>query len=378
MGVRVDRIDARVSVATDPIDVASVPAVELPVPRGAPVALDTRANDAFIAVNRLFAAGDPVFRTVAAIQTADGVWPAGTFVVPPGDGAARAIAAARALGVRASTIEADAAGSLDRAAPLWRLRQPRVGVYHGWGGNMDEGWIRWVLEQFEFPYASVHDADIRSGDLGARFDVVVLPSATAAQMIDGLRPGSMPEAYTGGMTEAGVARLRAFVENGGTLVALDGAAELAIQALALPVADVTARTGPTEFFAPGTILRVILDPTEPLAYGMPPQGAAFVARSPAFEVHGAARVAASYPDKDLLLSGWLLGEPVLAGRAAVVEAAVGRGHAVLLGFRTEHRGQAHGTFKLLFNALLRGVSERGSLSTPARATAAQQDPPRRP
>jgi glutamine amidotransferase-like uncharacterized protein len=88
---------------------------------------------------------------------------------------------------------------------------------------------------------------------------------------------------------------------------------------------------------------------------MPSDAAAFFINSPAFAVERRdnIHVVAEYPERDLLLSGWLLGERVLSGRAAVVEADVERGHVVLLGFRTQHRGQPHGTYKLLFNAIWR-------------------------
>jgi hypothetical protein len=294
MGVSVDRVDERVSVATVPVDMAQVPAPSI----------DSHRNDSFIAINRLLKAGTPA------------PW------------------AGRSL-----------------------IRAPRVGVYHAWGGNMDEGWTRWVLEQFEFPFTSVFDRDVRAGNLRSRFDVILLPDATYAQMLHGLAPGSMPDAYTGGMTEAGLNNLKAFVEGGGTLVAMDRAADLPLHVFDLPIRNVTATADEAQFYVPGSILRVIVDPSSPIAYGMPREAAAFFINSPAFDVQprDGIDVVARYPPSNLLLSGWLLGERYLAGRAAVVHARVGAGHVVLLGFRTEHRGQPHGTFKLLFNAILLGA-----------------------
>ncbi len=354
MGVRVDHVDEAVIVDAAPLPHGGLSRtfIKQDLPAGT-IALDGRSNAAFAAVNARLSAGLPVYRTTGTVTTAEGNWPAGTFVFPLGP-------SSRAVFPAPFTPLDDAAVARLRAdGAVWRVRPPRIGVYHAWGGNMDEGWTRWVLEQFDFPYTPVHDADIRAGGLRARFDTLVLPDATAQQMIEGLRPGTMPPEYTGGMTEAGVRNLRTFVQEGGTLVALDNAAELAIQALDLPVRDVTAEARPSDFFVPGTILRLRVDPDEPVAYGMPPGAAAFFARSPAFTVTapGAARIAASYPDTNLLMSGWLLGEPILRGRAAVVDVPVGRGRAVLLGFRTQHRGQSYGTFKLLFNSLLLGSSE---------------------
>jgi len=157
------------------------------------------------------------------------------------------------------------------------------------------------------------------------------------------------------MTARGVSNLREFVTSGGTLVAMDRAAELPLAAFGLPVKNVAIAASEADFFVPGSILRVRVDPSNPVAYGMPREAAAFFINSPAFEVSPPSdrvRVVAEYPTRDLLMSGWLLGERTLAGQAAVVEASVEKGRVILLGFRTQHRGQAHGTYKLLFNAML--------------------------
>src|SRR5262249_47588013 len=132
----------------------------------------------------------------------------------------------------------------------------------------------------------------------------------------------------------------------------------------LPIRNVTAGVRETDFYIPGSVLKLKVDATNPVAYGMPADAAAFFINSPAFSVSGTpahVRVVAEYPSRDVLMSGWMLGEKTIAGRAAVVEAAVDKGHVVLLGFRTQHRGQMHGTYKLLFNSML--LSTSGPLTT---------------
>ena len=312
-------------------------------------------------------------------------WPAGTFLVAAGAGtSARVEEAARSLGVRVGDASGVGVGS-DRGrsgagagsdptpTPVWRLRTPRIGLYHGWGGNMDEGWTRWILEQFEFPYASVFDRDVRAGNLRAKFDVIILPDATYDQMLNGLPPGSMPEAYTGGMTARGVSNLYDFVARGGTLVTMDRAAELPLTTFGLPIRNATAGVRETDFFVPGSILKISVDLSNPVAYGMPP--AAFFINSPAFSVGrrvnqfddrpaadpapvDTVHIVARYPGNDVLMSGWMLGERLIAGRAAAIEAQVDTGRVVLLGFRAEHRGQTHGTYKLLFNPILLAAAEK--------------------
>jgi hypothetical protein len=177
------------------------------------------------------------------------------------------------------------------------------------------------------------------------------------------------------MTPRGVASLYEFVSAGGTLVALDSASGLPLTAFGLPVTDLTSGLPATDFYAPGSIVRLKLDPSHPLAFGLPEETGAFFNASHAFEVgrrrtragQGAGeppanlpgvRVVGTYASDRLLMSGWLLGEATLAGRAAVVEASIEAGRVVLIGFRPQHRGQSHGTFKLLFNALLLGGMEK--------------------
>jgi hypothetical protein len=184
--------------------------------------------------------------------------------------------------------------------------------------------------------------------------------------VSGYPVDTVPVEYSGGLSPAGVEALKTFVRAGGTLVCLAQSSDLAIAAFDLPIRDV-AREADDRLFVPGSILRLDLDPSRPLAYGMEPHTAAFFSFSSAFEGISARGPAAGhggdpapaagmetiahYGTKDVLISGWLEGEDVIAGRAAVVQAAVGTGHIILLGFPVQHRGQSHATFRFLFNAI---------------------------
>jgi hypothetical protein len=245
-----------------------------------------------------------------------------------------------------------------RSSPGPRSGAPRTALYKSHVASMDEGWTRWVFEQHGLPYASITDRDVRAGGLRAKYDAILIPDQSPRSLLEGHRPGTMPDELTGGLGAEGVRALREFVEAGGTLVALNEAADFAVEQLGLPVRDVTAGLKQTEFYAPGSILRVVLDTSHPLAAGMPRESIAWVEDSPAFEVEGDAeargrvRVVARYPEaSDPLLSGWLLGGERLRGKAALVEVRVGRGRVVLFGFRPQYRAQSLATYPLLFNAL---------------------------
>jgi hypothetical protein len=248
------------------------------------------------------------------------------------------------------------------------LERQRIGMYQRYyGGNMDEGWTRLVLEDFGFPYTTLFDEDILAGDLHRSYDVIILPHDSKSMMMGpgqgegGGRYGdasSVPPAYRSGFGEAGVDALESFVLLGGTLVTFAEAGDLPVEEFGLPVRNAVAGMWGTEFWSPGSTLRVKVDTSDPLAYGMPDDALAlFLAGGQVYEtVPGPAsagvRRLVTYRERDILQSGWLLGEENIAEKAAAVSVEHGEGTVFLIGFRAQHRAQTHGTFKFLFNALM--------------------------
>lgn len=232
----------------------------------------------------------------------------------------------------------------------------RVGLYKSWAASMDEGWTRFVFDTFNLPYKSILDADIKRGKLRESFDVIILPSQSERQIVEGNRKGSYPEEYTGGITETGAENLRRFVEEGGTLITFDNSTEFAIKRFKLPVKNVLEGLRSSDFYCPGSVLGIDVDNKHALGKWMKPKTDAYFTNSSAFDVLDPKRVTviARYPEKDVLRSGWLRGEKFLAGKVALAEADLGKGRVVLFGFRPQHRGQTWGTFQFIFNAIMRG------------------------
>jgi hypothetical protein len=233
----------------------------------------------------------------------------------------------------------------------------RLALYRSWTNSMDEGWTRYVFDTFNVPFETLRDAAVRAGNLRARYDVIVLPSMRMREIVEGRGRETAPAEFTGGITEAGVENLRRFVEAGGTLLCFDAASELAIRAFRLPLRNALEGLRSSEFYGPGSILRLEVDAAHPLARGLPREVDAYFINSSAFELTDAAdarprpHVVARYAGRDPLRSGWLLGERHLAGKVALAEVAVGRGRVVLFGFRPQHRGQTWGTFPFIWNAI---------------------------
>jgi hypothetical protein len=230
-------------------------------------------------------------------------------------------------------------------------------MYQPWtGGNMDEGWTRWVLEQYEFNLTPIHNADIRAGKLRQKFDAIILADQEARSIVEGYESNVIRPEYRGGIGDAGVEQLKAFVAEGGTLVAMGNACDLAIERLPIPVRNLKKGLTRDQHFAPGAILKIEVDTQHPLGYAMAPSTYGFYINSPFFSiVEGFASqrttVVARYPNTDVVASGWLKGEELMAGRAAVVSIEMNPGRIVLFGLRPQHRAQTHATFPMLFNAL---------------------------
>lgn len=231
-----------------------------------------------------------------------------------------------------------------------------VGLYRSWVPDPDEGWARWWFDRAAIPYAVLDDAEVAAGDLARRYTAIVIPSAEADVLRDGWRADEQPPIYTGGLAGAGVEALRAYVEEGGTLVALGRASGFAIRALGLPVDDPLAGAEEDAFLAAGAIVSVAVDTGAALARGLPERVAAWVDHPVGLRPRpgSGGRVIARYAAGPTVLAGWVHGESLLAGVGAVAEVPLGLGRVVLFGFEPTYRGQARATMPLLFSALRRG------------------------
>ena len=332
--------------------------------------IDGRLNDSFKAVNLLFNAGAIVRRASADVGSVR----AGDIIVGAEESASIVAEIAEETGVDFMALDVDPS---DISHPIERQR---VGMYQRYyGGNIDEGWTRWLLEDFGFEYTSLFDPDILTGDLAATWDVIILPADSKRMMVGpsdegagsgfGPDPSGTPPEYRSGFGQEGVDALEAFLEAGGTLVTFAQAGNLPIDEFRLPVRNAVAGLRGNEFWSPGSTLKVDVDVSSPFAYGMPKRAlATYLANGQVYETVGGARSSdvervVTYVARDILQSGWLLGEEAIADKAAVVSVAHGEGTVLLIGFRAQHRAQTHGTYKLLFNALVERPARTAAIRT---------------
>ncbi len=230
---------------------------------------------------------------------------------------------------------------------------PRVGLYRAYQEPMPQGWTRWLFDQAGVAYQEVRNEDIRAGDLNDRYDVLIFQDQSPGSIVDGFSENVMPPPYAGGIGEEGVEAVAGFVEAGGRVVAIDAATDFAASALDLDIRDAVDDLPAEEFYIPGSILRLDLDPDHDISRGVPAENIAWYWRtSRAFEVNDPrARVVGTYGEDDPRLAGWVLGEEHVAGQPALVEVEVGEGSVVLFGFQPNFRGQTVALYPLLFNSL---------------------------
>jgi hypothetical protein len=330
---------------------------------GSTYVLPHSVNASFQAMNRLLRAG-------VDVQWAEDGFQVGHTIVTPGailvNGVDRATMDTLAADLRLDiqTVESE---NHRRVLPI---KIPRLAVYEPWGGNIDAGWTRWVLEQHEFAFTRVRSADIKAGELLERFDVLVFPEMASTDIIRGLDGLNIRSEYRGGIGMVGVRHLREFIQNGGTLITLGNAAAFAIEHLGVPLADTVSDTPRDQFFVPGSILRARVDRTHPIGFGMPEDTDVMFVNNGVYRPTRLSRtqtapvIVAQYPNGPVLRSGWVTGEDRLRRGAATVEVPNGRGRIILHTFRVQHRGQTWGTFRLLFNSIFYGPAVSARTQAP--------------
>jgi hypothetical protein len=397
MGVKFDRIYegfdgpfAKLDFVAEKPPVAAVTGVASP----AGYLVSHKMNDAFIVTNRLLKAGAEVY-WLKDEQTIDGkALGTGTLWVPASAKSLPILErGAKELGVAAYGVAAKPAGEAVKLKPI------RIGLLDLYGGSMPSGWLRWMLEQYEFSFEVIFPQVIDAGDLKKSFDVIVFPSDTYSDGARAFPPGliekflaanagtamsgtgamqysppanTVPEEVHSMLGSLSVAKsvppLKVFVEEGGTVVAVGSSARIG-ESLGVPLKNhlvemVNGKETPLtrlKYYVPGSVLHAKFDNKNPLAYGMSPDGYVFFDNNPVLKLPEDAAVKAHpvvwFEGKEPLYSGWAWGQQYLDGGKVAAEASIGAGKVVMLSFEPTFRGTPHSTFKLFFNGLYYGSAK---------------------
>ena len=379
MGVEFDRVlDGFDGPFREITGLAEPPAGTVANARGAAgFLLSHKANDAFIAMNRLFASNREVFWLSEATTAGGTTWPQGTMYIPNQSGTQQQLQQiASDLGLNFVGVQTAPAGD------GLRMRPVRIGLWDRYGGSMPSGWTRWLFEQFEFPFDIVYPQDLDAGDLKSKFDVLVFVTG-AIPRVGGGGGGSGRGGFGGGSRDSStipaeyhgwlgsvteentIPQLNQFLEDGGTIVTIGSSTSMAYHA-DLPVENyLLDHNGEPlsrdDYYMPGSVHRVRIDNTQPVAWGMGEYADVFFNNSPVFKLTSGAESTkriAWFDSNEPLRSGWAWGQHYLASGTTMIEADVGAGKLYLFGPEVLNRGQPHGTFKLFFNGVLLSGAEK--------------------
>jgi hypothetical protein len=368
MGVRCEQIDHHFKANLEIVDTILFPDVTTLDNTTPYFVLDSHLNASYSIVFALMKGNAEIYRTKDIIEQEGFMAAPGSFIVKNSQAVMKLLPSLMdKWHIEVHTLD-DISG-IEKA----KLSNHRIGLYQSWRSNMDEGWTRYVLDDLEIPFTTLHNKDFKGEkskkvDLSEKYDVIVFASESADIIKDGRRSpsaqsarysrgGNTPPEYEGGIGKEGVDALKKFVEDGGILVTLNDACGLAFKEFSVPAQNALERVNRSEFFCPTSILKLKVDNKTPIGYGLPRNIGAVFSRSLAISTRIPSgewdrKVVATFPEDDILMSGWLLGEDVLARKAAVVDVTHKKGHIILIGIRCQHRAQSHGTYKFLLNALL--------------------------
>ncbi|NIM59865.1 MAG: hypothetical protein GTO16_13135 [Candidatus Aminicenantes bacterium] len=370
MGIACDRIENTFEAKLEKLEKVPYPSVTYPSKSAPYIVFDSRQNASYSAAFALLKNNVEVYRSKEKIKEKAFSAAAGSFIVKNSPIVQKLLGSI----VEKWHLKAYEIGSISDI-PKIPLKNPRIGLYQSWRSNMDEGWTRYIFDDLGVPYKTLHNKDFKGtqkgktkkkADLKANYDVIVFADESA-DIIKLGKPDPtsrwaryftpLPPEYEGGIGKEGVEALKDFVEKGGILVTLNGASSLVFKEFKPPANNALERVDRSKFFCPTSILKIQVDNKSPVGYGLPKEAAAMFSRSPAFTTRVPPgewdrKVVASYPNENILLSGWLLGEDVIARKAAVVDLKYNKGHIILIGFRCQFRAQSHGSYKFLLNSLL--------------------------
>ena len=366
MGINVEKVADEFSVRTSSIDgIITDFEGELTGRASFGYALDVNSNASVAIANKVMVAGGTGYKAKSTFEADGKTFTEGSFIVSGEKDVLERLASEYGITFTGVRSEPD--------ADLVELHVPKVGLYKSWVANMDEGWTRFVMDDYAFDTDTLHDEDMRTADL-SKYDAIIIPSQRASSILHGFTIQQMPEEYTGGLGLEGTLALDKYVKGGGTLLAFDEASDFIIEQFGLPLRDATAGASSNNFFIPGSLIRTVIHTDESLADGMQDTVAVSFNRSRAFTINTQSKygeggkeeiadapeadveVIATYAKDDLLMSGWAMGEKrYIADKPAMVKVAHGEGNVILYAFRPQFRAQPRGTYKLIFNALYEGA-----------------------
>ena len=331
--------------------------------------LPVRFNESFRAAFLALEKGLKVERLQEETEVGGHLYGAGSFVVYQGSGK-------EAWKEVMESLPFEPGGLKDRRTlPAKELELPRIALVETYFSDMDAGWTRYLFDTYHLPFTVLHPGDFAKTDLAGKFDVIIFPDTDKEMLMTGKRKsgdtyymGSYHPDYVKGMEKEGLEKLMTFIDQGGIVISWGRSGRLfegmqkikhgeEEEEFSLPFRDISGQLSREGLEIPGSLVRIDLIPDHPLTRGMPEHIGVFSRGRPVFatsipQFDMDRRVIATYPEKDILISGYASGEEKMGDHAAMIWMKKGKGQFVLYGFGPQFRSSTQASFKLLFNAIL--------------------------
>ena len=313
--------------------------------------LNAEYNNSFLAASVLLKKGIEVWRNYS-----ETIIPKGAFIVKKSP---QSLEALKEINNTAPLIIDSMANlPVDRFS---KLKPFKVAVYQNWAHNMEEGWTRYVLDEFKIDFETLHPQDFKKKDILKKYDVLLFVGASETEIESGKYEkkyekfaSPTPPEYSGGIEKTGKEALYAFLNEGKTIIFMTNSCQYAIEQFKLPIENIAKEN--KAISCPGSYLEAQVKDSE-LTFGLSSKIAIFFNNHAAFEtnlppsIEQDRRTPVVFGTRNLLLSGALDGEDLLARKSLVVDYSFGKGRIVLIGPDIIFRAQSEGTYKILFNAI---------------------------
>jgi len=256
------------------------------------------------------------------------------------------------------------------------VRFPRIALVETFFHDMDAGWTRYIFDAYHIPYTVIHPGDFKEINFSRKFDLVIFPDSPKSLLMEGKRKSkneysisSYPPEFTKGIGKDGMKNLMTFLEQGGLIVSwgqstqlFKGTLEIPLgsdvsEQFQLPFDDVSDQLKKDGLYFPGSLVKINILPDHPLTLGLPSEIGVFYRGRPVFTTSLPMfdmdrRVIASFPEKNILLSGYAEKEERVGNKAAMIWLKKGKGQLILFSFGPQFRASTQVSYKLLFNSLL--------------------------
>ncbi|MBS4062851.1 MAG: hypothetical protein KG029_20820 [Bacteroidetes bacterium] len=329
-------------------------------------AFSANNNESYKAAFKAISAGIPVYRLEKPLDIDGKMLQAGSFIIE-----------------KTGKLNAIVEDLTQKPIPLSKkpdmllspIKLPKIGLVETWFHDMDAGWTRYIFDQYGIDFQLIRPSELANG-VPAGIQALIFPSSSKTVLLEGkygeendYYNSNYPPEFTKGLGKDGLKKIMKWVNDGGLILSWGNSTDLfeglhtieisktETEQFRLPYKNIGPEIAKKGLYAPGTLMNIKLVGNHPLTFGMPSGTRIFSRGNPVFTTSLPGfdmdrRIIGSYAKSDVVASGFAQKDELLEDKAVMILLKKGKGQLVLYGFNPQFRSNTHGTYKLLFNALL--------------------------